>query len=357
MHVVHVVGSLDSSTGGPAYSVPSLVQALNKEGVSAEIVCRDIGDYRGSATSTIVRPGQLQRLVTERIRNNPAPLVIHDHGVWSQLNREAANAARQLSLGRVLSPRGMLEPWSLRHKRLKKLLAWWMYQSRDFRAASLVHVTSEQELASIRLLSKSIGVVLAPNGVDIPTPYSFPTSSARRLLFLSRVHPKKGLYNLIDAWSITRPKSWILDIVGPGSSDYLSEIRRHIEFRNVGDSVTLLPPVTGEEKRVTFGKADALVLPSHSENFGMVVAEALAAGRPVIATKATSWADLDSRGCGWSIDVGVEPLVPALRDLESKSRVDLAAMGENGRKWMTESYGWSAIARTIICAYERLRLI
>jgi glycosyltransferase involved in cell wall biosynthesis len=195
---------------------------------------------------------------------------------------------------------------------------------------------------------------LIPNGIDIPpktsTLESGPPFTA---LYLGRIHPKKGLKQLVAAWAFVEKEftQWRLRIVGPSENQHAEELQslvaalglRHVSFE---------APLFGPEKLAAYRTAAVSVLPTLNENFGLVVAEALAAGTPVICTKGAPWAGLVTEQCGWWIDHGVEPLAAALRTAMTTSQQLRTEMGQRGRDWMLREFSWERVARDMAATYR-----
>ena len=324
IRAAHTVASLDSAQGGLARSVPALVAALNAAGVA-------------TALNGVQSDADLA----------------HIHGLWLPLHHAAVRAARQRGIPYVVSPRGMLEPWALAHRRWKKRLAWQLYQKSDLRGAALLHATSEVEAASIRRLGLRAPIALIPNGVDVPSPLpARARGPVRRALFLSRLHPVKGLPLLIEAWSRVRPDAWELVLAGPDEGGYRAAIEALVRQAGLPDVVTFAGPVADADKWALYRTADLVVLPTHSENFGLVVAEALGAGVPVLTTKGAPWRELETHACGWWTDVSADAIAAALAEATQTPRADLDAMGERGRALVLDRYGWEDAALQVKSAYE-----
>jgi glycosyltransferase involved in cell wall biosynthesis len=226
-------------------------------------------------------------------------------------------------------------------------------------------------------------------------------NNPRIALFVSRVHPKKGLFNLVDAWELLkkRPASisgWRFVIAGPDEEGFAAAVMARANAAGVGGDFEMVGPTFGRQKEDLYAHADLFVLPTFSENFGVVVIEALAHGCPVITTKGAPWAELvgntasvaewqDSRDvaraestpivspatqatpatpanpviaangrCGWWIDIGVEPLADALREAMALTDEERWAMGQNGRILVETKYTWPAITVQMKSAYEKV---
>lgn len=365
---VHVVGGLDPVTGGPARTVPRLCQALAGRGADVRLVTRAVGGLpavegvslagvparRLGWRHVIHAPGFARVLAAQCA--GTGPVVLHDHGLWLNTNHAAARVARRLGIPRVVSPRGMLDPWPLAHQRWKKRLAWWLYQRRDLRDAELVVATSPMEAGYIRRLLPGRPVAVVPNAVDLPPERPRPVreDDIRTALFLSRLHPKKGLVALLAAWARVRPAGWRLVIAGPDEDGYARTVARRIQALGLGRDVILRGPVAGVEKDALFRAADLFVLPSHAENFGMVVAEALAYGLPVITTRRTPWEDLPAHGCGWWVEDSPDALARALSEACAAADDGRREMGARGRRLVAERYHWDRVARRTLAVYRRV---
>jgi glycosyltransferase involved in cell wall biosynthesis len=227
---------------------------------------------------------------------------------------------------------------------VKKHTAWWLYQKRILQACDLIVVNSTQEKKNLRDLGLTPPIATIPNGVDFQ---GFPSEHNERepiILFLSRIDPKKGVPDLIKAWSSLRDrKGYRLHIHGHGDQAYLAKVNRLISACRC-DDLALLPPVFGPARWDVFMKASVYVLPSYSENFGITVAEALSAGLPVITTRATPWNHLASDGLGWIIDNDIEQLSGALRSAIDVDFQTLSDMREKAQIYAKQRFDWSAIA-------------
>jgi glycosyltransferase involved in cell wall biosynthesis len=281
--------------------------------------------------------------------------VIHNHGLWLMPNVSAGKAAAGGPTPLVISPRGMLAPAALAFSRVKKRAFWQLLQGRAIRRAACLHATSEQEYEEIRSFGLTNPVAIIPNGIDLPELPAQPAAARapeRVVLSLGRIHPKKGLARLLHAWSKVESAcpGWRLKIVGP------PEVRHDEELRALALAlglfrVSIEGPIYGDAKTAAYRDADLFVLSTLNENFGLTVAEALAAGTPAISTKGAPWSGLASEGCGWWIDHGAEPLAAALAHAMALPPAALKAMGDKGREWMVRDFSWDRIARDILDVY------
>jgi glycosyltransferase involved in cell wall biosynthesis len=280
--------------------------------------------------------------------------VIHNHGLWLMPNVWAA----QVASGRtplVVSPRGMLAPAALAFSRVKKRAFWALLQGPAIGRAACIHATSEQECEEIRGFGLGKTVAVVPNGIDVPglpAPPAAGPPDERVVLSLGRIHPKKGLARLVHAWSKVEAghPGWRLKIVGPPEAAHDTQLRALATALGL-TRVSVEGPIYGDAKTAAYREADVFVLPTLNENFGLTVAEALAAGTPVISTKGAPWSGLESEGCGWWIDHGVEPLAVALARAMALPGGVLKDMGAKGREWMVRDFSWDRVARDMLDVY------
>ena len=362
--VVHTIGSLGATKGGPSRTVPRLCRELQRMGSwQPRLIAADAtmpADADGTGLDRSLGTGgagsSFWRAVGDALASGePGPRILHDHGVWLRSNATANVRARLAGVPVVISPRGMLEPWALGHHAWKKRLAMALYQRGLLRAAAGFHATSEDEAENLRQLGLVQPIAVIPNGVDTPplrAPVDLPY---RQVLFLSRLNIKKGVIPLLEAWSRLRPAGWQLVLVGPDEGGYLELVLSTIERLALRDLVQVLPEVDDSKKWALYHASDLFVLPSFSENFGVVVAEALAAGVPAITTTGMPWSEVVARRCGWRIEPNVDAIESALREATTIDRVQLRAMGLRGREWMASSYSWNAIGEAMSQFYTWLQ--
>lgn len=238
-------------------------------------------------------------------------------------------------------------------KKWKKRLAMWLYQRRDLQRARFIHATSTMEADAIDRMGFSRACPVIPNGTEFPDPMQPRTERATKTaLFLSRIHPKKGLENLVRAWSEIRPPDWICRVVGPDPDGHWKSIEDLIRALKLESSFEYLPPVDGPAKWSMFAEADLFVLPSFSENFGLAIAEALACSLPVVTTKGTPWREIEEHRCGWWIEPNLSALEAALRSAFQTSHSQRLEMGARGRRLAEDRYSWKAVAQALATLYR-----
>ena len=380
LHVCQVVANINRDIGGPAVTVPRLSEALTKEGVACALLTlnyKQLGPQtEGAGYNLISVSGNyftrvmrgwsptLNRCVRTASRKAN---IVHNHGVWMFPNLYARQAAITSRIPLVISPRGMLEEWSLGRSRIKKFMAWSLFERSNLRLAALFHATSEMEVRSLRKLGLRQPIAMIPNGVELPDREAkagrqdleskYPELAGKRwFLFLSRIHPKKGVSELLRAWHEIRDdfRDWHLILAGPDLDGYSNRMKREAVNYQLSDRVTFTGMLSGSEREAALVNSDLFVLPTHSENFGIVIAEALAFGLPVITTKGAPWRELTAHQCGWWIDLGHAELVRSLENALCLSKAELSAMGERGRALMARKYSWKQVAVQMKQSYEWL---
>jgi glycosyltransferase involved in cell wall biosynthesis len=343
--------------GGPAYSVPRLAVALADAGLQVGIWAPDQSAKSSALLQSSAKVECLAGNPDEALSHFGRPDVIHDNGIWLLHNHRLARMARERGITRLVSTRGMLEPWAVRHKSWKKRIAWHLYQHRDLRSAGAIHASSRAEAANLEKLRLGVRICTIGHGVDVPDIDRAGKRSAadgRIALFVGRIYPVKGLPMLVQAWANVRPRGWHLRIVGPDEAGHRAELEAEIRAHRLQAAISFTGPLDGADKTREFLSADLFVLPSHSESFGMAAAEALAHGLPVIATQGTPWQVLAQEGCGWWVEANAQALSDALLEATSADPARLAAMGQKGRELMMQEFGWPKVAADFAALYRSM---
>lgn len=352
MRVLVTVPDLHPDSGGPSLSALRSAESLAERGVTTALA---YGAPEGAAPVASREPRltllpvadtgkallgarayHKRLLATARAF---APDLIYDFGVWLPKNFASAAVARKLGVSWITSPRGMLEPWPRSSKKLKKQIAWTLYQGRALRGAAGLVATSTDELDNLHKLLPQARLFLVPNGVDLPD--NMPAGERpRQALYLSRLDPKKQPDLLIRAWAEIRPAGWKLVIAGPGAPEYRESLQNLIAQLGVADTVDLRREAYGADKEALLGGSQLFLLPTLSENFGIAIAEALAWGLPVVTTTATPWAGIEPAGCGWVTAPDMVNFSTAMRRALGLDAGTLARMGETGRQFAAR-YSWA----------------
>jgi glycosyltransferase involved in cell wall biosynthesis len=260
--------------------------------------------------------------------------------------------ARLKGIPYIITPRGMLEPWILKQNPWKKKLGLFLYQRNDLKKAVLIHATCELEKKNIRNLGFENPISIIPNGVDLSEVKEVKTNyGTKKIVFLSRIHPKKGIELLLQAWRTIDTADWTLEIAGNGEAAYIETLAQSAQDLK---NVQFVGPQFGEAKWDFLRSADVMVLPTHSENFGIVVAEALAVGVPVITTEGAPWADLNTTNCGWWINLSLVNLKRSLEQVMECSPTQIKKMGDNGQRLVKEKYDIKGVAKKMTELYKKI---
>ena len=490
MKILHVISGISRDSGGPSRSSQGLVAAECCAGVDAWIYPFDGAEpwiegvrkfrvksleFRVQSRGQGIRP--LRVLATHRDASKPSDCeaelgvrgqgedslelgvedlkgfdLVHIHGIWDPRLHNVAKMCRAAKVPYIIAPRGMLEPWSLKQKWLKKRIARFLYQDKDLKCAAALHATAESEAEQFRKLGFRNPVVISPNGVNLPKEgavsgqgirpsrvlathrdASKPSdreaelgvrSQERRVLFVSRMHPKKGVLELVEAWGRlvrslkfrvqssevekegglelgdnsklttlnSKLNNWVCELVytlnGEFEREYEAKVKSRIlelgmSYQDTDGSIhkpeiekssnsdvhlhlsssphfIFTGPLNDDAKWDAYDRADLFVLPTYSENFGIVVAEALWARVPVVTTKGTPWSELEEYKCGKWIDLPAEGSNPstwealdeALVSVMAMSDAERGEMGKRGKKLVEEKYTWDAVCKAMVRGYE-----
>ena len=363
MKVCILTYSIDKKMGGPARSVLSLANGLEQQGCKVTLCTIESDEMN---TEGVLNEGV--NLVTLAYHKQKASIeyffshnhfdLVHIQNIWLPFYHWAILILQKNHTPYIISPRGSLDHWCLNYKRFKKTIALYLYQRKDIDNASAIQTTSEIEAKHVHNLHFKSPISVIPNGIDVST-YSCRTEQSyakikKQVLFLSRIHPKKGIEVLIDAWELVHKEfpEWKVIIAGNGEERYIHKLSTRIESKHMTDCISIVPPIYGEEKRKLYCESSIFVLPSHSESFGMVIAEALACGVPVITSSFTPWKILNDSGSGWSIDLSVENLATSLANALSLNPKVLFDMGQRGRELIENNYNYTTVAQKNLQLYN-----
>ena len=359
MNIV-ALSRISSSAAGIYYATSALYRALACAGAQVLVLgCEDrffqkekvlwcpvqVVAYR--AFGPLSFSSELRKLLA---RN--APNLVHLHGLW-QYDQWAALQWQKCS-GRpvIISPHGMLDSWAVRNSAWKKKLVGALFANESLRSASCIHALCQSEAEAIRAYGLKTPIAVIPNGVELPeVGIRASRTGKKRLLFLGRIHPKKGLAELLPAWGKLRPTEWELLIAGWDDGGYELGLKAQVAELGIGDSVTFLGSQYGTEKDALLRSVDAFILPSFSEGLPMSVLEASSYSLPVVMT------DFCNLPVGFDAEAAlrIEPepdsIFQGLEILMGIDEVERAAMGSKGRKLVEEQFSWDQIAAEMKAVY------
>ncbi len=371
MRLVQIISSLDNEAAGTTAWLRRLVQELAARELEVSVLTTSaaakpagtasfITAFRPDAAGvpglrTLLGSRALHRAIADTVRSPGT--VLHSSGLWRLPNVYPGWVAARTGTPLVVSPHGMLGPEALVFSPTRKRLFSALVQRQALAAATCWHATSLREVDDIRAYGVTAPIALVPIGIDVPPeprePVEASADGQRTVLYLGRLHPQKGLDSLLRAWALVeaRHPGWRLRIVGPselGQDRFLQGEARRLGLTHVNFEDGLF----GDSKFFAYQDADIVVLPSRGENFGVVVAEALAQGTPVVCSTGAPWAGLETHRCGWWVEQGPEPIAAALASAMAMPREALRDMGARGRQWMLRDFAWSRIAADMEMLYR-----
>jgi glycosyltransferase involved in cell wall biosynthesis len=373
-HWLQVLSHVDPKYGGIASSVPRLAWATETHGaqrcgVVAFCAKEELHHIHAWERAPIgdFEPKRLRSLIDYRFRHRVAELIrnangLHIHGIWEMHSMMATGIARNCRRPYIVSAHGMLEPWALNHKRLKKAFYAAMIETRNLRGAACLRALSAAEVDDYRRLGLTNKIAIVPNGIETPpagVPERFwlrhPELRDRKVvLFLGRLHPKKGLPMLLEAWSRVQPSDpdAHLLIAGPDSEGEKANLEGIAAQLGLRGSVSFPGMITGQDKWDAMAAAKLFVLPSYSEGFSMAVLEALAMGLPVIVTEPCHIPEVAAHGCGWVIEPSADSIERALRESIELASRELQQMGERGKALLRQRFHLSVVGKQMAQVYE-----
>jgi len=372
MKVLHVVPSFHPaySYGGPIRSTFELCRNAAELGCEVRVLTTDANGLHRvldvDKNEEVELPeGFRVRYCPRRQRHSVSPTlmrllptymrwadVVHLTGVYNFPTFPTIFLGRLLNKPLIWSPRGALQRWEGSSRiGLKAVWDFLWYHTAD-RVELTMHVTSEHENRETLARFRKLRMAMIPNGVDVPVDLNrVERNGELRLLFIGRLDPKKGIEALLRACSLVdSAPPWRLAIAGWGPTEYVSQLKEQIHALRLSGRVEMLGPVLSEAKKRLFECSDVALVPSYTENFAIVVTEALAHGVPVIASKGTPWSRLEEMKCGLWVDNDPETLADAIRSI---STMPLQEMGMRGREWMQNEFSWRSVTNQMLALYHQ----
>lgn len=364
MQIIQVVPRIANESSGPSISVPSLCRGLVRAGVNVQLMTLKPEPKNRIFEQLVQFPtipffaklGVSPRLKAALRSRAEAVEIIHSNSLWMMPNIYTYLATRNRKTKLVVSPRGTLSTYALSRSKWKKRFMWYFGQGKALLRADCLHATSLDELECARKMGYRGPIAVIQNGVDCPETIDKKTQSEhRKLLFLARIHPTKGLDTLLDVWKHLEPSypNWSLVVAGPNKHEYALQMQQTANDLDL-DRIRFVGELNGEAKSHAYNEASLYVLPTHTENFGVSIAEALAHGIPAVVFEGAPWKGLNERGAGWWVPPGNKSLETTLSAAMSLDAAELRKKGMAGRQWMLDEFNWSHIGRTMASVYEWL---
>ncbi|MBN2161937.1 MAG: glycosyltransferase [Pontiellaceae bacterium] len=365
MKVLCLTGTTRNA-GGLFYAVSALCRTLQDNGVELSVFgrkdsCSDTDSATWGAVPLCSYPAhtalgisfQLQQLLADARGD-----LVHQHGIWLYDQWAALRWQTKTAKPVVISPHGMLDPWALNSSAWKKRAVERLFARKSLHQATCIHALCRSEAESIRAYGLTNPIAIIPNGVELPVlspQKSTKENNKKTLLFLGRIHPKKGLQQLIEAWGAENGawrENWSLTIAGWDDGGYEPALRSLVDSVGVSGSVQFAGPRFGEEKAELLRSADAFVLPSFSEGLPMSVLEAWAYGLPVLMTGFCNLPEGFSNKAAIRITPDVDSVISGLGQLAGMDADALKSMGANGRALVESTFTWQKVAGEMKQVYE-----
>jgi glycosyltransferase involved in cell wall biosynthesis len=373
---LNVLSHLDPSYGGLSSIVPQLCISVAETGLaSASIAAFCLPGEQikpvclPPETTSFWPTGRIEWLSKRDLRRNFTRAVdkvegLHIHGLWEQSTDIAARTARSMGKPYIISAHGMLEPWALANKQFKKRIYTALFERRNLDGAACLHALTRAEAEDYRHFGCTNPIVVIPNAVHIPAALdpdlflsAYPLLRGKTLiLFLGRIHFKKGLDLLVSAWAELARK-WPearLVLAGPDSENTRAGIEQRIAEAGIADRVTFTGMLDSDMKWSAYAAAACFVLPSYSEGLSTSVLEAMAAGLPIVLTEQSHMPEVSEHQAGWTIQPRVDDLIDALTAALSASIGERQQIGSRGRTLVKHNYSWPSVARRMGEVYRWL---
>jgi glycosyltransferase involved in cell wall biosynthesis len=389
VQVLIAIRDMHPSEGGPPVVVAGHAQALAKMGNTVTVVAttlahqraetlhawRQLADFRIDlqlfervAPLKLGRSPTLKSFVEREIKKFDA---VHLHGIWEQCLTDVARTARRHTVPYAIAPHGMLDRWSRARSRLRKIIAWRLLGvGKTFRNANALQfgtVDERNEAADLGVLRNP---VIIRNGID---PYEFSSrgeqfdlatelpkvaSHQSLLVFYSRMHPKKGVDILLEAFARVLPdfpNTKLLIAALSNDTAYEVKMRARAECEDIADSVLITTELTGRKGLGIYDHADLFVLPSRQEGFSMAVLEAMVSGVPVLVTHACHMDFIAEVNAGFVAEVSIDGVAKALRDFLRTTASERELMAQNARDWILDNCTWESIGKQLVDMYNVMR--
>ncbi len=390
MHTAFLTTSISRLSGGLFPLLRGMGVALHTQGVRVSVL--GVADAHSAEDRVHWAPLDLQVFpprgpagwgygigYAQALRTR-APDLLHHHGLWQYHDWAGWRHARRTRVPTVISPQGMLDPWALANSRWKKRLAAAVFQNAQLHGAAILHAVAAPEAEAIRAYGLRIPICIIPNGVDLPPPRldqspdrspdqppdpspPWPeswTAGRRVVLFLGRLHPKKGLRELLDGWQRWRREApadaagWALAIAGWDQAGTRARLEAQVAELGLHDQVCFTGPLHDAPKAAAFQRAAAFILPSFSEGMPSAVLEAWSHGLPVLMTPACNLPEGFTAGAALSIAPTAAGVATGLHALHALGDDARDAMGRRGRALAEDTFSWSALATRLRTVYAWL---
>lgn len=379
MNILQITSSISRSSGGVGPVVKNLVASLRRASCKVTLCCLledgsfdQLPSNKGfeivaELPSKFGFPGGSRKL-TKRLRKIvPDTDILQCNCLWESCLWSAAGIAKKNGKPYIVTPHGMLDPWAINNSKWKKKIAGLLFVNKYLKNAACIHALCESEYQSIRAYGLKNPVTIIPNGIDLPeikedlaVPWQEQIPKDKKvMLFLGRIHPKKGLENLIKAWALLKQSAirsqqsgWILVIAGWDQNRHENQLKQLVKQLDRQTDVLFLGPVFDDKKKACLQNAEAFILPSFSEGLPMSVLEAWSYNLPVIMTKFCNI--LEGFEAKAAIEIQPEPdsIAEELAKFIELPESELKLLGQNGLELVKNKFSWSQIAAQMVEVYK-----
>jgi poly(glycerol-phosphate) alpha-glucosyltransferase len=375
VRIAMVTASMSRQGGGLFYAVRPLARALAEQGTPVEVM--GLRDRFWEQDESLWRPVRASAYPAVRgipigyspqLRQAVSALdvsegLFHLHGLWLHPSKVVLDASRRTGRPRIISPHGMLDAWAVRNSGWKKKLVGKLYEDRNLAGCQCLHALCEAERQSIREFGLKNPVAVVPNGIDLPPeagsfddPAPVEWRNKKVLLFMGRIHPKKGLEPLIEAWRLAggEQSDWRLAAAGPNELNHQDQLQSKVESLGLQQSIRFVGPQAGKAKDAWLRRASAFALTSFSEGFSMAILEAMAYGLPVLISPQCNFPEAAAAGAALSAEPNAEEIALQLRPLFQSTPAELSAMGQRGKNLVGRDFTWRRVAEQMNEVYQWL---
>lgn len=366
MRILHTISGFGAKSGGTSTCTYDLLTGLRESQCSVDLLSlaskdpldRLMGggeDWIKVLPSDAKTPFGYSTNLKHFLCKEKEYSIYHTNGLWMYCNHITCSVARKKGKPYIITPHGMLYPQALSRSAWKKKIMRFLLFNKDLIHAACIHVTCTEEMLYYKKLGYENPVAIIPNPVSVP---DFITSiqgdrSKKRIGFLGRLHPRKNVERLIDAWASLKEMNQNAEllIMGEGEPEYENFLKKKVKILGLLN-VNFVGFVTGRNKFEKLASLSALCVPSDFENFGMIIPEALIMETPVIASKGTPWQELELHHCGWWIDNDVDTLIFTMKEALSLSEEKRLSMGMRGKELIEEKYSVEVVAKKMRRLYN-----
>jgi len=335
MRIGFIIERYDPSMGGPYTIIKETIKALKKnKNINIKLIYKN--KVKKNSLFTIIKNLD----------------ICHIYGGWPYFYLKSVLIALILKKKIIIQPLGIYEPWSLSQKKFKKIIAWYIYQKHILEKVDIIHCASNMEQKSLLKLNPNLKTVVLPFGIpDNILKKGIKKKFNRKALFLSRLHPKKGLSDLIKAWIDIDNKNWKLDIVGPcEDQNYYDSLQ--LLIRNSGNkNIKILKPIFNDFKKYKlFSNYDFFALPTKNDPFALVILECLSQGLPVLTNVNTPWNYIKTYNAGWFIKDSYLDLKESLKKIFNTPKSQFYIKSKNAI-YLANQFNWKHLSKRYIQMY------